>query len=301
MNTRNYPRWLAFPLLAMLAMIACNISASTPEAIPVTGENAAAEATSTATDQPTATPIVIIKEVTITSNPSSPTPNPTSGPSCLVLQDLNLRYGPGTAFRPPLTALLANSVLTPLGYEPQGIPDGTWAYVEDSATQQKGWVSAGANYISCNVELSEFPAVAYGDPQPFFPSTSQASPGTGNGFCVDPDSRLKCVGLFSDDSLFQFQIFRKNGKELGQDDGVGPVSFTVTRNGNFVYSHVENNVPYCIFGGDASCNTWVYEDGVYKWEQGGTQVKPGKYKVGVDVNVNGDDSHWEAEFRVELP
>jgi hypothetical protein len=190
--------------------------------------------------------------------------------------------------------------VTPLGFIPQGIPSGTWVFIEDRATLRRGWVSAGSDYVSCDVDLSALPAVAYGTPPPFFPTTAQASPGTGGGFCIDPDSGLECVGFFSDDSLFQFQIFR-NGRELGADDGVGPVSFTVTRNDDFVYEHVENNVPYCIFGGDASCNSWVYEDGVYKWEQGGTPVKSGRYKVGVDVNVNGDDSHWEAEFRVDLP
>jgi hypothetical protein len=190
--------------------------------------------------------------------------------------------------------------VTPLGFAPQGIPGGTWAYVQVLAIQQNGWVSAGADFISCNVNLSALPAVAYDTPPPFFPSTSQASPGTGNGFCVEPESRFDCVGSFSDDSLFQFQILR-NGRELGENDGVGPVAFSVTRDGDLIYSTVENNAPYCIFGGNGPCNGWVYEDGIYKWTPGGAPVKSGRYKVGVNVNVNGDDSHWEAEFRVDLP
>jgi hypothetical protein len=302
MNIRLFPRWIMFPLLTTLAMLACNISASPPASIPVTGQNTATDtAGPTATEQPTSTPIIIIREVTVTSSVANPpAPTSTSEPSCTVLQDLNLRSGPGTAYRPPLTSLPGGSVVTPLGYVPQGIPGGTWAYVQDFGTLLKGWVSAGSDYISCNTDISELPEVAYADPPPFFPSTSQASPGTGNGFCVDPDSGLECVGFFSDESLFQFQIFR-NGRELGENDGVGPVSFTITRNGDLVYSHVENNVPYCIFGGNNQCNSWVFEDGVYKWESGGNLAKSGKYKVGVDVNVDGDDSHWEAEFRVDFP
>jgi hypothetical protein len=300
MNIKNFPRWITFLILAMLVIIACNLATSPPASIPITGENTATEAGPTAA-QATSTPVIIIKEVTVTSPPSSPTPKPTSGPSCTVLQDLNLRFGPGTAFRPPITALKANDVVTPLGFIPEGIPGGIWVYIEESATLRRGWVSAGSDYVSCNIDVSTLPAVAYGTPPPFFPTTAQASPGTGNGFCVDPDSGFECIGFFSDAALFQFQLFR-NGRELSQDDGVEPISFTVTRNDNQVYRHVENNFPYCIFGDSGgACNSWVYEDGVYKWEAGGDPVKSGRYKVGVDVTVDGDDSHWEAEFRVDVP
>jgi hypothetical protein len=299
MNRNNFPRWITLPLLAMLIIISCDLPTSLTSPVPQTQANIQStpnEQGPTATVQPTFTAIVIIREVTVTS----PGPSLTPSPSCTVLQDLNLRSGPGTAYRPPINALRANSVVIPLGFAPVGIPGGSWAYIQDSATKEKGWVSAGSDFISCNVKLSALPAVAFGTPKPFFPSTSQASPGTGNGFCVDPDSGIECVGIFSDDSLFQFQII-KNGKELDENDGIGPVSFTITRDGDLVYSTVENNAPYCIFGDNGTCNSWVFEDGINKWTQGGAPVEPGKYKVGIDVNLNGDDSHWEAEFNVKLP
>jgi hypothetical protein len=83
------------------------------------------------------------------------------GSSCTVLQDLNLRFGPGTAYRPPLQVLPNNSVLVPLGFAPTGIPGGSWAYVQAEATQNKGWVSAGSQYISCDVDRTSLSAVAF--------------------------------------------------------------------------------------------------------------------------------------------
>lgn len=294
MDKNVYSRWITLPTLATLAMIACNLSTSLASPIPpqtTVTQTIPTVQEPAVTVQPTFTAMVIIQETTVAA----------SRPTCTVLQDINVRVGPGTAFRPPITALPANSVVTPLGFAPVGIPGGSWAFVQDTATQQKGWVSSGSDFISCNVELSALPAVAFGTPAPFFPSTSQASPGgTGNGFCVDPGSGLECVGLFSDESLFQFQII-KNGKYLSENNGVGPVSFTITKDGDLIYSTVENNAAYCIFGGNGPCKSWVYEDGIYKWTPGGTPVKPGKYKVGVDVTLNGDDSHWETEFKVTLP
>ena len=125
MNQSMFSRWIPFSFLAVLTIISCNFAASaaspTPEstatqAIPIEPEN-------TATVKPTLT-VEVIQE-TIVASP---------GPSCTVLQDLNLRFGPGTAYRPPIRSLPANSVVTPLGFAPQGIPGGTWAYIQEPAT-----------------------------------------------------------------------------------------------------------------------------------------------------------------------
>jgi hypothetical protein len=282
-------------VLAMLIIIACSLptsAASPTPPQPSATQNIQTEIQPTATTvQPTLTAIVI----EITTNPAA-----NASPVCSVLQDLNLRSGPGTAYRPPIRALPANTALTPLGFAPQGIPGGSWAYVQDSVTQDKGWVSAGAQFISCNVDLDSLPAVTFGTPPPFLPQSAQTSDPDGNGFCVDPDSKFKCVGIFSDESFFQFQIIR-NGNELGENDGVDHVAFTVTKDGDVVYSTVENNVPYCILGGNGPCNSWVLEDGIYKWTAGGIPVEPGEYKVEVDTTLNGDDSHWQVFFDLSLP
>lgn len=296
MNRNNISGQIILSILAVLIVIACNLPASLASPVPPQASATRivqAETQPAATVQPTLTAKVIIQVVTATSVANA-------SPVCSVLQDLNLRFGPGTAYRPPINTLPANSVLTPLGFAPQGIPGGSWAYVQDLATQNKGWVNAGAQYISCNVELAALPAVAFGTPPPFFPQSAQSSDPDGNGFCVDPDSKYKCVGIFSDESLFQFQISRK-GNEVGENDGVEQVAFTVKKDGDVVYRNVEKNMPYCLLGGNGPCNSWVFEDGVYKWTQGGDQVEPGEYKVEVDSTLNGDDSHWEVFFKVKLP
>ena len=162
-------------------------------------------------------------------------------------------------------------------------------------------MSAGSQYISCNVELALLPAVDFGtQPPPPLPKTAQTSDPDGNGFCIDPDSGYQCVGIFSAESLFQFQIL-SNGIELGGNDGVEEVSFAVNRGDDTVYSTVETNKAYCIFGGNGPCNPWVSEDGVYKWSPGGAPVEPGEYEMEIFATLNGETSRWAVNFKLTLP
>lgn len=240
-------------------------------------------------------------QATNTADPAQETTATSPGPGCTILQDLNFRSGPGTAYRPPIRALPANSVVTPLGFAPQGIPGGSWAYVQDPATGDRGWVSAGPQFISCTIDLSTLPPVAFGTPPPPpLPNSTQTSDPDGNGFCIDPDSGYQCVGTFSRDSLFQFQIL-SNGVEVGQNEGVQEVSFAVKRNGRAVYSIVETVRAYCIFGGNGPCNPWVSENGVYKWSPGGAPVEPGDYEMEILSRLNGETSRWAVTFTLTLP
>jgi hypothetical protein len=303
MNKKNFLHWMMLSLLTTLAILACNISASTPAAIPVTGENTATEAIPIATEQPTSTPIVIIREVTVTG------PAPTSRPICTVVQDnLNLRSGPGTAYRPPITSLPVNSELTPLGFAPEGIPGGSWAYVQDSASQDKGWVNAASQYITCNIDVTALPQMAFDPPTPpSLPDTSQASPGPGTcgqgGIFSDNGVDVyDCDVVFSDKGFLQFKVL-KNGEEIGKDGGVQNVNFSVDQNGETVYNHTENNAPYCIFGGDDRCNSWVLEDYTYKWEAGGSVVEKKKYTVSITANLDDPSVNlfWSADVKITLP
>jgi hypothetical protein len=301
MKTNSLSHRLALSLLTLLTILACNFlpaSSASPTAPPTDTQSLSTEPAATETFPPTST-----GEVPQDATATSP------GPSCTVLQDLNLRSGPGTAYRPPIRALPANTVVIPLGFAPQGIPGGTWAYVEDTTTQDKGWVSAGSQYISCNVEVATLPAVAFGTPPPPpLPKSAQTSDPDGNGFCVDQPSEYTCVGLFSDQSLFQFQIL-KNGVEQGQNDGVEPVSFTVSRispddptDKEVVFEKTENQRPYCIFGdSQGTCNGWVSEAGILKWAPGGTPVEAGEYEVEVNATVNGESTRWAVTFTLTLP
>jgi hypothetical protein len=298
MNVLSHRLVLSF--LIMFTIIACGLPASpaSPTTQLTASESVQTEPAQTESLQPTATGELVL-EATDT--------NP--GPNCTVLQDLNLRSGPGTAYRPPIRALPADSVITPLGFVPQGIPGGSWAYVQDVATQDKGWVSAGSQYISCNVEVATLPSVAFGTPPPPpLPKSAQTSDPDGNGFCVDQPSEYQCAGTFSGESLFRFQIF-KNGIEQGQNDGVGPVEFNVSRilsedatDKVLVYEKTENQMPYCIFGDNqGTCNGWVIEAGIYKWSAGGTPVEPGEYEMEANSTVNGESSRWAVTFTLTLP
>jgi hypothetical protein len=300
MSLNTFSRWMSLSLLAALTLVSCGPSGSSESPIPPQASatpNIQIDSESTATIQPTLT-VEVVQETTIAG----------PGSSCTILQDLNLRFGPGTAYRPPVRVLPVNSVVTPLGFAPQGIPGGSWAYVQDSATQTNGWVSAGSQYISCNVELSTLPAVAFGTPPPPpLPKSAQNSDPDGNGFCVDLSSEYTCVGIFSDESLFQFQIIR-NGIELGENDGIEPISFVVSRipaddplNKVVVYERIESQKPYCVFGGNGPCSSWVIEDGIYKWTPGGTPVEPGEYEMEVNATINGETSRWAVNFTLTLP
>ncbi|MEO8354321.1 MAG: hypothetical protein ABI621_00260, partial [Chloroflexota bacterium] len=145
------------------------------------------------------------------------------------------------------------------------------------------------------------PSVAFGTPPPPpLPKSAQTSDPDGNGFCIDPDSGVQCVGTFSSESLFQFQIL-SNGVEVGQNEGVEEVSFAVKKDGDAVYSTVETIKPYCIFGGNGPCNPWVTENGVYKWTQGGAPIEPGEYEMEIFATLNGETSRWAVDFTLTLP
>ncbi len=293
-------------LLAALIITSCSITGSPISTVPPGPTDTQAIET-----QPNATEI---GQLTMTPGTTQEATVAGSEPSCTVLQDLNMRFGPGTAYRPPIRALPANTTVTPLGFAPQGIPGGSWAFVEDPATQERGWVSAGFQFISCNVELSTLPPVAFGTPPPPpLPNSTQTSNPDGNGFCVDPSTGYQCVGIFSDESLFQFRIL-KDGAELGELDNVVEVSFAVKQNDDPVYEIIEVNKAYCIFGGNGPCSPWVVEDGVYKWTPGGTPVEAGEYEMEIFATVSDPtlpvdetlpagqaQSRWAVTFTLTLP
>ncbi|MCZ7672957.1 MAG: hypothetical protein M5U34_40470 [Chloroflexi bacterium] len=52
-----------------------------------------------------------------TSEPATAVPQP---PTCATLQGLNLRYGPGTSYAPPLRTLAASETLLPPGLQRRG-------------------------------------------------------------------------------------------------------------------------------------------------------------------------------------
>ena len=294
MKTKSY--FYGTVLLSIFVLICTSCAPSTPPTEP-----ALPDATSTLPDEEPTTQLeaTATKAQQNTQEPEPPTVAPTTGPLCTVLQDLNLRSGPGTAYNPPITALPANTEVIPISYNPVGYPGGSWVQVQDPASQKEGWVSAGLAYVSCNLDLTTLSSVAVEPPQPRRPNARSSNE---DGTCRS-GAFYDCDVLFSDGFPTQF-IVLLDRQEIGSAEGVESVSFRVDQNGNTIYSNTEETGAYCMFGGDGPCNSWVLEDYVYKWESGGTPIEPGEYEVNIDAvaTINGEfvDFHWEAIVTISL-
>lgn len=291
MKTNSYFYRTAFLSLFVLICSACAPSTPPEEPPPPSATSALPDEEPTAEVQATST-----ESQQITEEPEPPT---TTGPLCTVLQDLNLRSGPGTAYNPPITALPASTGVIPIAYNPVGYPGGSWVQVQVPAMQREGWVSAGSPYVSCNIDLTTLSSVAVDPPQPRRPSAQSSTP---DGSCRS-GAFYDCDVLFSDGFPTQF-IVLLGGQEIGRAEGVESVIFRVEQNGNTIYSNTEETGAYCMFGGDGPCNSWVLEDYVYKWESGGAPIAPGEYEVNIDAvaTINGEfvDFHWEALVTIAL-
>ncbi|MBI4926252.1 MAG: hypothetical protein HY835_00695 [Anaerolineae bacterium] len=271
-------------------------------------------------EQPTQTPFVVTVVVEPTTAPSdtpapsptvadsptpgpsaTPQPSPTTGPQCVVQQGLNFRSGPGTAFNPPLGTLQKDAVVIPQGFNPSGFPGGTWVQVSDPSSGKVGWVSAGAEFVKCNVDVNSLPRVdVAAPPRPKPPALSNSQP---DGTPLNLDGSV----ITSPDFLIRMAV-----KEIGttkDGDGVKRVFFTVLdENGNEVYSRTENNAGYCIFGGgEPDCNPWPLYNYAIAWSENGPVVKDGTYAVRIlvePVSANGDESlfaNWDFTITLDFP
>src|SRR4026207_2034663 len=172
MKTRLHFRWIILLLMIFVSSMACGLF--NPTATPV--------------QQPTST-IQPTQQPTLKPNPTT---DPGTDPQCIVLQDLNLRSGPGTAYYPPIEVLPLNTKAIPTGYNPVGIPGGSWVQVKNLVTQQEGWVNAAPQYVSCNIDLTILPLVEVSaPPPPKLPSSTQSSVPDGNGFCIDASDDIE--------------------------------------------------------------------------------------------------------------
>ena len=258
-------------------------------------------APSVRTDTPKAvTNIPVSSETTA----SSLTP-PAAGSSCTVLQDLNLRSGPGTAYNPPLAILHAGANLIPGGYRAQGLPGGSWVQVQVVGSNQSGWVSAGTQFVSCNLELASLPDVDV--PPPPKPPLPKIGSGAVDGSNLgsfrysleyDPGYFLRMYVFRSDDPDEGFSA-SKDGR------GITSVEFTVATpdSQKIFYDRTENTSGYCALGGgEPDCNTWIVEDGQYKWKAGGDPVVKGEYLLTITVNAkDGEVGVWLIPITLDFP
>jgi hypothetical protein len=216
-------------------------------------------------------------------------PTLTTGPSCTVLQDLNLRVGPGTAYNPPVIALVTGTQLFPTGFNPVGVPGGPWVQVQVLGTGEVGWVSAGAQFVSCNLDLSSLPPVNVPPPpKPPPPRIGQGDvdgEGIGDfrsGLEYNPDYFVRMYVFRSDDFDEEFDP-AKDGR------GIASVQFVVTSPESDVtyYERTENSPGYCIFGGgEPECNAWLLEGDQYKWVAGGEPVSAWNHLLFIIVTAS---------------
>ena len=305
MRKKQTYRLLIWSLVVFLALIACGISVDTGSEAPQTQ----APPTSTnptpvepsplpPTDTPPAAqPSPTIQQAEATEPPAQP--SPTSAPQCTVLQDLFFRSGPGTAYDPPVRALDPQTVLIPQGYNPVGVPGGSWVQVREPQANLIGWVSAGEQYVDCNIDLTSLPSVAVEPPPP------PAPPKTGNSA---PDGSFPDNLIFKEDFdrdyLYRLYAHDINvGEEDG--DGIASIEFTIRdADGNVVHENSEETPGFCVFGGgEPACNTWLLEDYVYKWPSTGIPVEDGVYELRVRVILDDDsqgDGNWSYDLTVSL-
>lgn len=226
---------------------------------------------------------------TITTTDSPAAPTSTSAPTCTVLQDLNLRPGPGTAYNPPIIALEAGTEFLPIGFNPVGIPGGTWVQARVDSINRTGWVSAGAAFVTCDLDLTSLPEVAVAPPPK--PTPPRISAGAVDG---DNISAFRFSLEYGNESFVRMLVFRSDDPDEGftpskDGRGVDTVQFIVTSpNGDRTfYQSTEGSAGYCIFGGGTpECNPWTFENGEYKWGPGGELVTERDYELTIIMTAD---------------
>lgn len=300
MKKNRSPHWMIAPLIVIFSL-ACNLSVQAPPPNvdqPPTDNQAVQIQPSPTIEAPLEPPTA-----TITAPTDAPQPTATTGPQCITLQNLNLRSGPGLAYRDPIDTLSENTILVPLAYNPLGIPAGSWVMVQNPSNGEKGWVNAAGQYVSCNLDLTKLASLAVEPPPAPTPPRAASSVidgtcGIGNGTVYDCEVKVNKNGIIQ----VKLQL---NGENAGKGEGINNVKFVVSADdGTEVYNSQENNAPYCIFGDSGGeCNSWLIEDYVYKWYSGGGPLQEGHYIVNIYISTDNpsDDMFWKADYNVEFP
>ena len=179
---------------------------------------------------------------------------PNTDVTCTALQNLNVRSGPGKAYDPPLTSIVSSTTLLPLGFRAEGIPGGPWLFVQ-LPDGSKGWVSAGANFVSCTIDITSLPdVVAAAPPATQAPPTNQPpappvlSNPSANGNCPEV---MRCDLQFSNSFFYRLVLSKIDSNEDGI--GVFKVTFKVSDVDKTVsyYEYTDIDAAFCLFGGDA--------------------------------------------------
>jgi len=341
-----------FALLCLtLFLAACNSANPTPEPDRIATEvavqrTAAAILTAEAT---TATPTLTPASVEPTSPPSPATDTPTltptndntpsttatatvetaATPACAVVaSSLNLRSGPGVAYEPPVTTLVRDALLIPIGFSAVGYPGGQWVQVQ-TPDNQTGWVSADPQFVTCNIDPATLPPISVpppptatptltpipAQPTPTLSPTPESfvvfePPGGGNdnidGYVVFSgysQGQLNFDDLvFRDRLVFRVVAFDKN---VGQTDGAGidSVYFKILGDQGTVHERTERTPGYCVFGGgEPTCEVWNFTEHNYHWPEPfqHQSITNGDYSVQITITPDeGDSANWNFDFKIE--
>jgi hypothetical protein len=236
-----------------------------------------------------------------------------SSATCNPTQPLNLRFGPGLSYNPPLRALSPDEDLTPLAFAAQGFPSGQWLEVEVAATGELGWVSAGSAFVTCSVNPASLPPAANIPPTPVPPATNtpqavaQAGPPR---ITNDPPGGTTAEYVLDEvivDDAFLFRLWIADTR-FGEQDGAGidHVEFTISTQdqSQVIYQNREDNAAYCVFqGGLPDCNPWRQENGRFLWPNG-IEVQPGAYHATIlvypqDPAFSGEVWNWDFDFWID--
>lgn len=206
---------------------------------------------------------------------------------------LNLRYGPGVVYAPPLGVLDRGTQMEPRARNPAG----TWVEIVVPGTQQTGWVSSAERFIACDVDLSTLP-VGVVPPTP----TPSATP---------PVLVVGAIEGTVDETVedrVRLEIMARDPNVGDQNgDGISHVEFLLSFEGRVVYGNIDTAPPYCAVPEDPEddrCFYHFFSDdlvGPPVWPNG-TEIQDGTYLV--TAVVHGVDELIEtvqAEFMVELP
>ncbi len=306
---RSIPKWLyGFILLAGLTF-ACSFLPVATQAVPVevaagqtaqaaAASNATQTATSTQNATPTSAPSPTETPVAAAALAATAGPSATPAPQCTVLSELNLREGPGTAYYNNVVSLPVGTILTPIAYNPVGNPGGAWVQVVVPATNQKGWVSAAADLISCTITLTTYPtASVQPPPPPLLPTVSHSA-------IMPPANTDVDFSLEMSPEYLMQALARIKGKS-NNGDGIDHVVFAVYQNNNIIYTTTEKTANYCIFkGGEPTCNSWPKYNGKYAWSSSGSEIVSGDYQVAIRIADKSDpivEYEWDFTITIKLP
>lgn len=273
-----------------------------------------------------------------TTEPPTSIPAPSAANCRVITAGLNLRPGPGTVYAPPLAGLARDTELRPISFVARGFPSGQWIEVQVISNARTGWVSAGSQFVACNIQLASLPlGVPPSTPTPaptatLLPPTdipivppatqppaaqvavipvdgSDGNSALGNDRSVNSGRNLLLPGfapheisdpmVFRDRIVFRAEVFDRN---VGKTDGAGiqNVTFIIRdETGAIVHERTEQNPGYCAFGGgEPDCTVWRFAENRYRWPDG-ADLHPGLHDVQITIKPkNGEGVTWFWSFWV---